>query len=67
MTIHFDIKLLCMTSNLVKPRANPANLKRAGMGRPKGVPNKATKALQEMILGALDQAKGGLKIKIFWI
>jgi hypothetical protein len=58
MTIHFDIKLLCMTSNLVKPRGNPVNLKRAGMGRPKGVPNKATKALKEMILGALDQAGG---------
>jgi hypothetical protein len=28
------------------------------MGRPKGVPNKATKALKEMILGALDQAGG---------
>ena len=28
------------------------------MGRPPGVPNKATKALKEMILGALDQAGG---------
>jgi hypothetical protein len=43
-----------MTSNLVKPRGNSANLKRAGMGRPKGVPNKATKALKEMILGVLE-------------
>jgi len=30
----------------------------AGKGRKKGVPNKATKALKEMILGALDQAGG---------
>lgn len=30
----------------------------AGRGRRKGVPNKATKALKEMILGALDQAGG---------
>lgn len=27
-------------------------------GRPKGSPNKTTKALKEMILGALDQAGG---------
>ncbi len=33
MPTHFDIKLLCMTSNLVKPRGNPANLKRAGIAR----------------------------------
>ena len=56
--IDSHIKLQPMISNLVKPRGNPANLKRAGMGRPKGVPNKATKALKEMILGALDQAGG---------
>jgi len=30
----------------------------AGLGRKKGVPNKTTKALKEMILGALDQAGG---------
>lgn len=30
----------------------------AGKGRVKGVPNKTTKALKEMILGALDQAGG---------
>ena len=30
----------------------------AGIGRPKGVPNKVTKALKEMILGALDDAGG---------
>lgn len=28
------------------------------MGRPKGVPNKNTKALKDMILGALDSAGG---------
>lgn len=31
---------------------------RAGMGRPKGVPNKNTAALKDMILKALDQAGG---------
>ncbi len=30
----------------------------SGQGRPKGVPNKATKALKEMILGALDGVGG---------
>ncbi len=30
----------------------------AGQGRPKGVPNKATKALKDMILGALDDVGG---------
>jgi hypothetical protein len=34
-----------------------ANLRKGG-GRPKGVPNKNTKALKEMILGALDGAGG---------
>ena len=33
---------------------------RAGLGRPKGAVNKVTKALKDMILGALD-AKGGQK------
>lgn len=32
----------------------------AGKGRKKGVPNKTTKALKDMILGALE-AKGGQK------
>lgn len=31
---------------------------RAGMGRPKGATNKATKELKDMILGALDDAGG---------
>ena len=30
----------------------------AGIGRKKGVPNKVTKALKDMILGALDGAGG---------
>ena len=32
--------------------------KQPGAGRPKGMPNKVTKALKEMILGALEQAGG---------
>ena len=43
-----------MTTKLVKKAAPP----NAGKGRPKGVPNKVTKALKEMILGALDDAGG---------
>ena len=31
---------------------------RAGMGRPKGAKNKTTKALKEMILGALEDVGG---------
>ena len=34
-----------------------ANLRKGG-GRPKGVPNKNTKALKDMILGALEGAGG---------
>lgn len=33
-------------------------VKTSGQGRPKGVPNKVTKQLKEMILGALDDAGG---------
>ena len=58
MSVDSHIKLQPMTSNLVKPIGNPPNLKLAGMGRPKGVPNKATKVLKEMILVALDKAGG---------
>ena len=41
----------------MEKRKGPA----AGKGRVKGVPNKVTKQLKEMILGALDGA-GGQKI-----
>lgn len=32
--------------------------KKAGPGRPKGMPNKATKELKDMILAALDESGG---------
>jgi len=35
-----------------------ANLTNAGKGRVKGVPNKTTKQVKEMILAALEQAGG---------
>ena len=37
------------------PKVKPPS---AGRGRPKGAPNKNTKALKDMILGALDKAGG---------
>lgn len=39
---------------------NPATLTNAGKGRPKGVPNKNTAALKDMILQALND-KGGVE------
>lgn len=36
----------------------PVGLTNAGKGRAKGVPNKVTKQLKDMILGALDDAGG---------
>jgi hypothetical protein len=35
-----------------------SNLKGAGPGRPKGIPNKATTELKTMILGALEESGG---------
>lgn len=48
-------------SKIVKPTEATATKRkppRAGMGRPKGAINKTTKALKDMILGALDGAGG---------
>jgi hypothetical protein len=42
-------------SKVVKSAVRPPN---AGKGRVKGVPNKVTKAVKEMILAALDKAGG---------
>ena len=44
-------------SRLVGKQRSLANLRKGG-GRAKGVPNKANKALKEMILGALKDAGG---------
>jgi hypothetical protein len=46
-----------MNSTLEK-KAVPPGLTNAGKGRVKGVPNKVTKQLKDMILGALDEAGG---------
>lgn len=43
------------TSKVVKSVAKPPN---AGKGRKKGVPNKVTGALKDMIIGALGDAGG---------
>lgn len=45
-----------MAETVKKTRGNK-NLP-AGPGRPKGVPNKTTAALKDMILGALEQSGG---------
>lgn len=42
----------------VRPSVAPKGVGNRGKGRKKGVPNKATKALKDMILGALDDAGG---------
>lgn len=49
-----------MASKLqAEKRGGTANLTNAGKGRPKGVPNKATAALKDMILQALEGAHTG--------
>jgi hypothetical protein len=40
----------------VDKRITPAFRAQAGKGRPKGVPNKATKAVKEMVIQALNEA-----------
>ena len=44
----------------VDKRITPGFLAQAGKGRPKGVPNKATTAIKDMIVQALTN-KGGVK------
>ena len=48
------------TDKVIKTTRKPtgAAAKGAGPGRPKGLPNKTTKALKDMILAALDGAGG---------
>lgn len=48
------------TEKVIKTTRKPtgAAAKGAGPGRPKGLPNKTTKALKDMILAALDGAGG---------
>lgn len=47
-----------MGAAAVKTTGRVQNLTNAGKGRPKGVPNKNTTALKDMILAALDKAGG---------
>ncbi len=47
-----------MTVTKTKRKPSGAAAMGAGPGRPKGIPNKVTKALKDMILGALDDAGG---------
>lgn len=42
----------------VDKRITPEFLAQAGKGRPKGVPNKATIAIKEMVIAALEKAGG---------
>jgi hypothetical protein len=44
--------------NTIDKRITPGFLEQAGKGRPKGVPNKNTTALKDMILQALNGAGG---------
>lgn len=42
----------------VKNGKNAGFVAQQGKGRPKGVPNKSTKAIKEMVIAALDKAGG---------
>lgn len=50
-------------SRKVRASAAPKGVGNRGQGRKKGTPNKVTKALKEMILGALDEAGGQRYLK----
>lgn len=47
-----------MTKSVKQTSENRIGKGKAGPGRPKGVPNKTTAALKDMILGALDKSGG---------
>lgn len=47
-----------MNSKIVNSAGPPRRPPNAGKGRVKGVPNKTTKAVKEMVIAALDRAGG---------
>ena len=49
----------------MNPHGNPQNLTNAGKGRPRGVPNKFSKATKEQFMTAFEQS-GGLPALVKW-
>ena len=47
-----------MSGPNLQKRGKVENLTNAGKGRPKGVPNKATIAIKDMVIKALDKSGG---------